>query len=202
MSAPTEYQWVITASNYDADPKFPRFVSFDGVDDYLNLPYMGLYAGGSASVVCSGSFSKTGVEATILGERSSSSTSPAYRLALKGAGEWLSTQIRLDDGVTYLNAAESFVANLGTDEPKIFSIIDSGVKCSPRINGILGIEKTYTRSGTITLNNTVFGATVTSISGAFLRANIYGLLITKSAMPDAQRIQCERLLARKSGVQL
>jgi hypothetical protein len=40
MSAPTEYQWVITSTNYDSDPKFPRWLKFDGVDDYLNLPYL------------------------------------------------------------------------------------------------------------------------------------------------------------------
>lgn len=36
MSTPSAYQWVNTATDYDADPaKFPAYLRFDGVDDAL-----------------------------------------------------------------------------------------------------------------------------------------------------------------------
>ena len=49
---PGPYQRVNTATDYDSNPAlFPYFLRYDGIDDYMNLPYMGLYASGAASVV-------------------------------------------------------------------------------------------------------------------------------------------------------
>lgn len=196
-----QYQRVTTSTDYDTDERyFPKYLKFDGVDDYLDLPYMGLYANGSASVVCAGAFIKTGSETSILSERSTSTTSPAYRLAMKTILERLSSQVRLDDGMTYLNSTESYVEGLGDGISKVFSIIDSGTKFSPRVNLNLGTEKSYSRTGKLTPNNTTIGATLTTITTAFIHANLYSVIITKSALTDAQRIKCERYAARKAGV--
>lgn len=197
------YQRVNTSTDYDTNPAFfPKYLKFDGVDDYLNFPYMGLYANGSASVVASLMLVPSTSEYTLVAERSTANSWPAYRLAMKGASNQLTSQVRLDDGTTYLNAAESSAANLATNINRVFSVIDSGNKFSPRINSIIGSEKFYTRSGTLTLNNTVLGATVTTTSYAFMSGRFYGLIITKSALTDAQRVRCERFLAQKAGVML
>ena len=78
MAAPTEYQWVITSTNYDSDPKHPRWLRFDGVDDYLSLPYMGLYADGACSVISATGTTISSASAYLLTEGSSSSNTPNY----------------------------------------------------------------------------------------------------------------------------
>lgn len=200
-AAAGQYQRVTTATDYDVSAHY-YYLRFDGVDDYLNLPYMGLYAAGSASVVAGASFIPSSAEYTVLGERSNTASGPAYRLAMKGPSNQLTTQVRLDDGTTYLNAAESACSGLATNETKVFSVTDSGIKFSPRINTIIGSEKTYTRTGALTPTLTTIGATITTTSSAYMASNLYGLIITKSALTDSQRIACERYLGRKSGVQL
>jgi len=79
MSGPTNYQWVITSTNYDGTAA-PKYLLFDGIDDYLNLPYMGLYANGSASAVISAFLNKKTATQTILTESSNVSSNPMYDL--------------------------------------------------------------------------------------------------------------------------
>ncbi len=197
------YQRVNTATNYDTNPRyFPKYLRFDGIDDYLNLPYMGLYAGGSASVVIGMSqFGPDGVFERIFGETSSLSSSQKY-IMLRGAlnGADVDASIVSNSSTAVLDGND---LSLTLASPVVVSAIDTGSLYNIYKNSIAGVSNSYSRIGqTITLTNTTLGAQI--IAGgtynAFSKMNLYGLLITKSALSDAQRIQCERLLARKSGV--
>ena len=199
------YQRVNTATDYDTDERyFPKYLSFDGVDDYLNLPYMGLYAGGSASVVAGLSqFGPDDVYERIVGETSSVNSTPRYimlRGALNGAG--CDTSIVNDYGTALLDGSD-LSSTIAT--PTVISATDTGSLYKIYRNSSTSVSDSYSRVGqTITLTNTTLGAQI--IAGGtyngFAKMKLYGLLITKSALSDAQRIQCERLLARKAGVQL
>ncbi len=200
MSAPTEYQWVVTASNYDSDPKFPRFVRFDGVDDYLNLPYMGLYANGSASVVMARSDLRVSSGCVYFGESNSTVDTPVYWLANKlAASDGFGSYIRSDANTTLIDTRSdsSFFGPLIT----VNTLVDNATSIKKFANSKLANSTVYSRSA-ITLNNTVLGALVRTTTGGYANFNLYGLIITKSALTDAQRIACERHLSRKAGVAL
>lgn len=201
MSAPTEYQWVVTASNYDSDPKFPRFVRFDGVDDYLNLPYMGLYANGSASVIMVRTDFQNANGCVYIGESNSGNDTPVYWLGAKISNNGYGTFIRNDAGIVVVDSrSNTGLFNIG---PVVSSLVESPSSVIRKyVNTQLANTTGYARVGTLTLHNTVFGARVRTTTGGYINANIYGLIITKSALTDAQRIACERHLSRKSGVTL
>ena len=201
MAAPTEYQWVITSTNYDSNPEHPRWLRFDGVDDYLNLPYMGLYANGSASVVAGVSMRKVvsaAVNEYLLIERNSTSVNPLYLLQRRySSGGGLSSFIRNDTGVSVVD--EPQIAFTGSDA-NVVSTIDNASSIRSMINGVIKSTTNYIRSGTLTLNNTTIGASVSTTTGNYASMKLYGLIVTRSALTDAQRIACERYTGRKAGV--
>jgi hypothetical protein len=80
--------------------------------------------------------------------------------------------------------------------------VDSGNNLKLFKNGALAANDNYTRSGTLTLNKTTLGASVSTTTSNYASMKMYGLIVTKSALSDAQRIKCECYAASKSGVQL
>ena len=90
----------------------------------------------------------------------------------------------------------------GVANAVIRSIVDSGNNLKLFKNGVLAANDNYTRSGTLTLNNTTIGASVSTTTSNYASMKLYGLIVTKSALTDAQRIACERHLSRKAGVAL
>ena len=198
------YQRVNTATDYDTDQRyFPKYLRFDGVDDYLNLPYMGLYANGSASVVVArDEKSSHTVETYTVSERSSVAIAPYYIFDAKPAGV-LSCGVlaRNDSTTTIANTISSALSSVSNST--VMSYIDNGTKIKRFKNSVQATSNDYVRSGTLTTNNTTIGAYVISTGRVgFMNNNLYGLIITKSALNDAQRLRCERFLARKAGVML
>jgi hypothetical protein len=186
------YQRVNTATDYDTDERyFHKYLKFDGVDDYLNLPYMGLYANGSASVVAATTV-KPSTWSTILAE-GYGGMGGLYILARYTGTNKLGTLIQ-DDNVNKLRELETPITRGITT---VFSVVDAGSAITHWVSSMLAGSSNYTRSGTLTSAVTLVGARpyVDTLNG-----NLYGLIITKSALTDAQRIACERHVARKAGV--
>lgn len=196
------YQRVTTSTDYDTDERyFPKYLRFDGVDDYLNLPYMGLYGGGSASIVCARDAVSQATDTYIISERSTTDIDPKYfpSRQLANAGN-MDAYISDDAGAAVLDTVGSPFS--GVANAVIRSIVDSGNNLKLFKNGVLAANDDYTRSGTLTLNNTKIGASVSTTTGNYASMKLYGLIVTKSALTDAQRIACERHLSRKAGVTL
>ena len=192
----TAYQRVNTATDYDAKAHFP-FVRFDGVDDYLNLPYMGLYANGSASIVSALSNFTNTSNRTLLSEGYNTSINQIYLPMTRVVGSGYGVYVRNDSSTELLLylPADSFTA------PVMVKVhIDSGSDFHFYRNGGLLSDANYSRAGTLTLNNATIGAARQVSLFNFFGGNLYGLIITKSALTDAQRVACERFEARKSGV--
>lgn len=195
-----QYQRVNTNTDYDTDERyFPKYLRFDGIDDYLSLPYMGLYAAGSASVVTSFATQNLAPFAMLLSERSLTNTNPVWIPARNKGSGLFGSLIRTDTSSTILDSAGlSGILNDGVT--KILSIVDAGNSVSVHSNGANAQNTPYTRSGTLTLNNTTIGASISTTNSGFFGGSLYGLIITKSALTDSQRVACERFEARKSGV--
>lgn len=196
------YQRVNTATDYDTDERyFPKYLRLDAVDDFLNLPFMNLYGGGAASIICARDAISQSVDTYILSERSTTDADPKYfpSRQLASAGN-MDAYISDDAGAVVLDTIGSPFS--GVANAVIRSIVDSGNNLKLFKNGVLGANDNYMRSGTLTLNNTTLGASVSTTTSNCASMKMYGLIITKSALTDAQRIKCERFLARKAGVML
>ena len=197
-----QYQIVTTATDYDTDERyFPKYLRFDGIDDCMNLPFMNLYGGGSASIVCARDAVSQTTDTYIISERSTTDADPKYfpSRQLANAGN-MDTFITDDTGAVALDTAGSPFS--GVANAVIRSIVDSGSNLKLFKNGTLAANDNYTRSGTLTLNNTTIGASVSTTTSNYASMKLYGLIVTKSALTDAQRVACERYLGRKSGVPL
>lgn len=194
-----QYQRVNTATDYDTDERyFKKYLRFDGVDDHLNLPYMGLYENGSASVVLAKSALMPTSASHIIAERDAASITSAYILMRhERVGIATDTFIRNNIATILLNGVD-YTNQVSPAE--VVSVIDTGSEISDFKNNVLRGKQNYTRSGTLTLVNTTIGASNTIGLSLFESMNLYGLIITKSALTYSQRVACERFEARKSGV--
>jgi hypothetical protein len=196
------YQRVNTATDYDTDERyFKKYLRFDGVDDYFNLPYMGLHGGGAASIVCARDAVSQATDTYIISERSTTDADPKYfpSRQLANAGN-MDSYITDDAGTVVLDTAGSVFS--GASDAVVRSVIDTGNNIKLFKNGQLAANDNYTRAGALTLNNTTIGASVSTTTSNYVVMKLYGLIITKSALTDAQRIRCERYLGRKTGVSL
>lgn len=204
-AAAGQYQRVTTTTDYDTDKRyFPKYLQFSplvAIDDYLNLPFMNLYGGGAASIVCARDAVSQATDTYIISERSTTDADPKYfpSRQLANAGN-MDTYITDDAGAVVLDTVGSPFS--GVANAVIRSIVDSGNNLKLFKNGALVANDNYTRSGTLTLNNTTIGASVSTTTSNYASMKLYGLIVTKSALTDAQRVACERYLGRKSGVQL
>lgn len=196
------YQRVNTATDYDTDPRyFPAYLRFDGVDDYLNLPYMGLYAGGEMSIIAARNAVSQSTDTYIISERSTTDADPKYFPSRQlASGGNMDAYISDDAAAVVLDTVGSAFG--GAADKVIRSVVDTGSNLKLYKNGSLAADDNYTRAGTLTLNNTTLGASVSTTTGNYAAMKLYGLIITKSALTDAQRVRCERFLARKAGVAL
>ena len=196
----TSYQRVNTATDYDT-VGFKKYLKFDGVDDYLNLPYMGLYANGSASIVAARDALSQTADTYVISERSTSNVNPKYfpSRQLANAGN-MDSYIVNDAATVVVDTVGS--AYGGASDAVVRSAIDSGNNIKLFKNGALAANDNYTRSGTLTLTNTTIGASVSTTTSNYANMKLYGLCIAKSALSDLERRRVERLLAYNSGVQI
>ena len=202
MSAPTEYQWVVTASNYDSDPKFPRFVRFDGIDDYLTL----------GDVFDIGSEGVSIATSVILFDATKSPIAGKSRATAKGGRYFLGVE---PDSFLFASHDSAPPVNIAYSQSIGESVVLSA-KLGPHGNRSLSLYKNANLLSTVntslttasydTTNPFWIGAYPnskgTTPAYAYLKGGIYGLIVTQSALTDAQRIACERHLSRKAGVQL
>ena len=196
------YQRVNTSTDYDTNPAlFPKYLKFDGIDDYLNLPYMGLYANGSASVVAGvygHQFGRT-YNGRIICESLVSSSLPTYAPCIdKFNVKTMTVYMTNNTGTVFAGIDMSLPQN----STNIISVIDSGNSVKSYQNAGQKVATSYTRSGSVTLDSTTIGKGLNNGSTEIWTGDLYGLIITKSALTDAQRVKCERFLARKAGVML
>lgn len=196
------YQRVNTAMDYDTDERyFKKYLRFDGVDDYLVLPYMGLYAAGSASVVAGINGHQFGkaYNGRIICESLVSANAPTYAPLIQ-----LYTANTTNAFIS--NNAAKILANIGLALTQnnicTISIVDGGNSIKSFRNAVQKVSATYTRSGSITLGSTTIGKGLNNGLGEIWMGDLYSLIITKSALTDAQRVRCERYAASKAGVQL
>lgn len=197
MSGPTNYQWVITSTNYDGTAA-PKSLRFDGIDDYLNLPYMGLYANGSASVISATSLLPTNNNNAVysLNEGSGTDINPIYAFDVKPITSSCSgVFIRSNTGgvmldTTTLTQRLSAIAGIA-------SYIDTGSTMTTYANASVLKNSIYSRTGVLTSNRMTYGALGRVGVSLFNSFNSYGLIITKSALSDKDRRRCEQFLASR-----
>lgn len=197
------YQRVNTATDYDTDERyFPKYLRLDGVDDYLTLGDVfdiGIEGVSiAASVIL---FNAT--KSPIAGKSRAASAGGRYFLGVEpGAFLLASHDFAPPVSIAYSQSiGESVVlsAKLGPHGARYLSLY----KNAALINSM---GTTLTTSSYDTNNPFWIGAypnsSGTTPAFGYLNGGIYGLIITKSALSDAQRTACERHLSRKVWVAL
>ena len=198
----TTYQAITTATSYDS-VGWSRYVRFDGIDDYLNLPYMGLYANGSASVVMANALFPSSSNVCVIAEGNDSILYTQYSPMRQTSNSGFTDNLILSNtGETILDVIGSGL--LWSDaNSRVVSSVDNGSNMFCAKNSTTLFADNYLRDKTATFTNTIIGGKLDSVKIRYLaNMNLYGLLITKSALSDSDRRKCEVYLARKAGVQL
>ena len=172
-------------------------LSFDGIDDYLNIPYLGLYAAGACSIVAAIDSQNQTTNAALISERNSAVSTPQYIPSRIVANDGFDALLVNDAGTT---VKDTNGTTSGLRTKTVRSIIDNGQNINVYKEGVLSGYDDYTRSGSLTLNNTTLGASVSTTNSMFMKMNLFGLIVTKSALNDTQRLQCEKYLGRKVDV--
>lgn len=192
---PDTYQRVNTATDYDS-VGFPKYIKAEGVDDHFVLPYLGLYNNASCSIIASHSSSSQAANGVIVSEASSTDADTKYLpyRQLASAGN-VDSYIAADNAAVILDSTGA--AYSGTKENIIESIIDSGTSIETYRSGVLLSNEPYTRSATLTLNNTTLFGSVSTTNTNFLNTKLYGLIITKSNLSARDRSLCETYLKSK-----
>lgn len=199
----TPYQRVNTATDYDTDERyFPKYLKFDGIDDYLTLgDVFDIGINGvsiSASVIL---FSST--KSPIAGKSWTAAAGGRYFLGAE------------PNVFLFASHNNTPPVSIAYSQSKGESVVLSA-KLGPHGNRRLSLYKNANLLSTVNTSLTTasydttapfwIGAypnsTGTTPAYGYLEGSIYGLIITKSALTDAQRIKCERFLAQKSGVML
>ena len=172
-------------------------LSFDGIDDYLNIPYMGLYAGGACSIVAALDSVNQTTNAALISERNLTVATQQYIPSRRVENDGIDALV-INDAATTVKDTIGTTSGLRTKTVR--SIIDNGQNINIYKEGVLSGYDNYTRSGSLTLNNTTLGASVSTANSMFMKMNLFGLIVTKSALNDTQRLQCEKYLGRKVDV--
>ena len=189
MSEPTNYQWVITSTNYDGTAA-PKYLRFDGIDDALlyDSPYA-LGSNPSTHILAAtpvqqistnrGFFTINPTSTTIYTQRSLSvDTVTSIKADCRNTPTAIFSTGKLA-GVIRL-----FAASFGVSK-----------KASIAVNGSAYITSA---GGTInpntTATNSVIGYGLTNLPLGF---NLYGFISTGSDLSDTDRRRCEQFLASR-----
>lgn len=192
----TKYQRVTTSTDYDVSAHY-YFLRFDGIDDYLNLPYMGLYDNGKSSVVALTNSTPQLTDAYLVSERNLANATQKY-IPIKLTETGVIDSLIVNDANTTIS--DSIGTTYDVNNLTVRSSIDNGQNLNVYKDGLLAGYDEYTRSGTLTLNNTTIGASISTTNSNFVNTDLYGLVITKSALNDSERRSVEQHLARKADV--
>jgi hypothetical protein len=187
----------------------PGWVSFDGVDDLLARAAVGMFAGasGCSIIMAVQAAARAGSVSTLWAEESTAATNPVYQPGTR-ADPSLSTSDILDferndaggvnlnggTGLTvYNNAAHvlSIVTNIAIDET-VHSWCDR----------VAGTDRTYTRSGTMTINNSSLGAFQRTSEGNWWPGKMGRAIFIARPLTSTERANAEAWCASPYGITL
>ena len=139
----------------------------------MNLPYMGLYASGAASVVIGASLTLSANFESIVAESSTADNNPVYNpLRQSPSNGLLDTFIRNSAGAIIIDSPG--VSGISDSIKRVTSSVDSGSNIKIYKNSVQGSSDNYIRSGVLTATNTTIGALVRLTTSDFVNMNYYG----------------------------
>lgn len=175
-------------------------VRFDGSNDLLSMASsLGLYAAGACSVF----FALKGNPAignVLVGEWSSLSNNPRYEFGARA------TTDAKDAVVAIVNDANtSLLSNILSDDPfdntkKVWGFIDTGSVVTGYTNGTAGTPRSYTRSGSMTVDRFGFGARVRAAQSNFFPVDVMEVIAIGRAVTSTERAAIESYLRGRWGI--
>lgn len=77
----------------------------------------------------------------------------------------------------------------------VYGVVDDGASLTPYVNGVAGTPRSYTRSGTLTLNRFGLGGLWGSTPGSYMSMNLYGATFYSRALTAAEAYRLSAYLA-------
>ena len=188
MSGPTNYQWVITSTNYDGTAA-PKYLLFDGIDDALlyDSPYA-TAANHSTHIFAATTLSAAAKNSGFFTINPASTVSNTQRSVCFETANSVKADCRNAPAVIVTTGA-----NTGTT--RIFSAVFGGAKkVALAINGAAYTLFVGTINPNTTATNSVLGSGLTRLPLGFA---LYGFISTGSDLEYTDRRRCEQFLASR-----
>ena len=196
MASPTTYQRVTTDSDYDGDPaKFPYYLKFDGVDDYLSTAAIDLTWTDKVTVFCG--IYKGALAEQVVFELSENSNTQAGSVLVTQSY----TGVSRGSAIPNASHASSNTVAVGSTSVVTFQAEISADFNSLRVNGVNGTDATGDQ-GTGNYGN--WPQFIGARSGPSLpfNGNLYSFIIGGALYDAATVIEAETWVADKTGVTL
>ena len=193
MSTPSAYQWVNTATDYDADPaKFPAYLRFDGVDDALqtgNIDFtstdkMTVWAGvtklSDANLAVITELSDGAVDGAISLQAPFGSASPSFLYLSRGStSRWASTSAYPSPSTVVLTGVSDIYGDV----------------VSLRVNATV-VATTTTDQGSGNYGNYPLYIGARQVSASYFNGRLYGLIV-RGAQSSLSQIEATELYAKQ-----
>lgn len=190
MASPTTYQRVTTDSDYDGDPaKFPYYLKFDGVDDYLSTAAIDLTWTDKVTVFCGAAPDATGY---LLPYYSFGNTSASGFYAYNS--DYLNVGLASEQSYSPSKAKEvdTYVFDRSLSNANQVVAHRNGMPLTPVI--------TKSTAATGNFGNLVLA--VGTVTTFYFQGNLYSLIIGGALYDAATVIEAETWVAEKTGVTL
>ena len=193
MSTPSAYQWVNTATDYDADPaKYPAYLRFDGVDDALqtgNIDFTGtdkmtVWAGvtklSDANLAVITELSDGAVDGAISLQAPFGSASPSFLYLSRGStSRWASTSAYPSPSTVVLTGVSDIYGDV----------------VSLRVNATV-VATTTTDQGSGNYGNYPLYIGARQVSASYFNGRLYGLIV-RGAQSSLSQIEATELYAKQ-----
>jgi hypothetical protein len=181
------------------------YLEFDSFTDFMSFPSAPIYAAG-AGTLFAGLRADAGSDNRIYAEGSSSSNNPIYALLQRRVSpdtDRFGVTIRNDaSSMSFANTTDTGSPALNSSTVAVVTVQDTGSNISTRVNGSGSAGASYTRSGTLTVNQTAIGALLRISAGNFTNVDIYSLVVIGRTVTAGELEAGEAYMADKAGVTL
>lgn len=168
-----------------------NMISFDGVATYLfnSLPI--LYSNGSMTLFIVMKSAGAVAGTALVCEGSSAAANPVYQLPRvrpSAVDDGVYVQFRNDAGTVMLGGTSGLGCNIFDDVKEVLTISDSGSLVTGYTNNVVGTTpKSYTRSGTNTMNRFAVGVAVRDTITGFIAAEVNEIIAYSGVLSDTNR---------------
>jgi hypothetical protein len=112
--------------------------------------------------------------------------------------------IRNDTPTEIINAQDNqtLAANAFDNADHVLGVTDSGSSLQGYLDGVAGTARSYTRSGTLTLDRFALFALLRTSAGSFFAGRVYAVVVVNRVIDTGERAALTTYLGAKAGLSI